>query len=79
MNTSEAKRTFSIRVEGLPTLRVAGDTLVEIDPTASRMLPVRVRVEAEAAPPGTHRIAFIVSAVDSAGVAVREGSVFIVR
>jgi cytochrome c oxidase accessory protein FixG len=79
MNMSEAKRSFSIRVEGMPTLRLAGEPAVAIDPTASRMIPVRVRVEAGAAPPGTHRIAFIVSAGDSAAVAVREGSVFIVR
>jgi cytochrome c oxidase accessory protein FixG len=79
MNTAEAKRTFFIRVEGLPTLRLAGDARVEIDPTASRTVPVRVRLEAGAAAPGTHRMAFIVSAGDSAGVAVREGSVFIVR
>ena len=79
MNTSESKRTFSIRVEGLPTLRLAGEGHVEIDPTASRTVPVRVRLEPAAAPPGTHPIRFVVSAAGDEQVTVTEKSVFIVR
>jgi polyferredoxin len=79
MNTAEVRRQLEIRVEGLPTLRMAGETRVEVDATASRMVPVRVRLEPGAAPPGTHRVEFIVSAVGVEGVVVREKSVFIVR
>jgi cytochrome c oxidase accessory protein FixG len=79
MNTAEERRAFAIRVEGLPTLHVAGDARVELEATASRMVPVRVRVDPDAAQAGTHPIDFVVSAVGTDGVAVREKSVFIVR
>ena len=79
MNTAEAKRSFDIRVEGLPTLHLAGDTHVEVNPTSARMVAVRARVEPGATGPGTHRIEFTVSSADAPEVAVRERSVFIVR
>ncbi len=79
MNTAETGRAFTIGVEGLPTLHVAGESKVDLEPASSRMVPVRVRVEPWAAHPGTHKIEFTVSAVNVEGVAVREQSVFIVR
>jgi len=79
MNTAEAGRVFEIGVEGLPTLHVAGESRIELEPASSRMVPVRVRLEPSAAQPGTHRIEFKVKAVGVEGVAVREQSVFIVR
>jgi cytochrome c oxidase accessory protein FixG len=79
MNITEAKRAFDIRVEGLPTLHVAGEARVELEPTASRMVPVRVRVDPESAAVGTHPIVFVVTAAGVEDVSVREKSVFIVR
>jgi cytochrome c oxidase accessory protein FixG len=79
MNTAEVQRLFEIRVEGLATLEIAGASRVELDAIASRMVPVRLRVQAGAAPPGTHRIEFVVRAVGVEEVSVREKSVFIVR
>ncbi len=79
MNTAETRRTFDIRVSGLPSLHVAGESQIELAPTSSRMVPFRVRLEPWAAQPGTHRIEFLVSAVGVEAVAVREKSVFIVR
>jgi len=79
MNTAEMRRTFEIRVEGLHSLQLAGDSRVELDATSSRLALVRVRVEAWGAQPGTHPIEFHVTATDVANVAVREKSVFIVR
>ena len=79
MNTAEIRRVFDIHVEGPPSLQVASEARVELDATASRMVPVRVRLAPGAAQPGTHRIEFVVSAVGVEGVAVREKSVFIVR
>jgi hypothetical protein len=40
---------------------------------------VRVRARPEDAPRGSHRIEFVVRALDADGVAVREKSAFIVR
>jgi cytochrome c oxidase accessory protein FixG len=79
MNTSEVRRTFDIRAEGLPTLQIAGATRVELEATATRMVPVRVRIEGGTALAGTHPIRFVVSAPDETGVTVTEKSVFIVR
>jgi cytochrome c oxidase accessory protein FixG len=79
MNTAEARRAFEVTVEGLPSIHVAGETRVELEPTASRMVPLRVRLEADAAPAGTHDIVFIVTAVGAPGIHVREKSLFIVR
>ena len=79
MNTAEARRVFEVRAEGLPSLHVAGETRIELEPTASRMVPVRVRVEADAVRAGTHDIAFVVTAVEASDVHVREKTVFIIR
>ena len=79
MNPAESKRVFDIHVEGPPSLHVASEARVELDATASRMVPVRVRLAPDGAQPGTHRIEFVVSAVGVEGVAVREKSVFILR
>jgi hypothetical protein len=79
MNTSETRRTLEIRVEGLPTLHVAGEARVELEATASRMVPVRVRVDPESTAAGTHPIVFVLTAVGVEDVSVREKSVFIVR
>jgi len=79
MNTAEAQRQFEIRAEGLATLEIAGASRFELDATASRMVPVRLRVQSGAVPPGTHRIEFVVRTVGVEEVAVREKSVFIVR
>ncbi|HEY5637969.1 MAG TPA: cytochrome c oxidase accessory protein CcoG [Burkholderiales bacterium] len=78
MNTRETARRFLIRAEGLPGLELAGDATPEIGASGARMLPLRLRVPAGAAP-GTHRIDFVIAAQDDPAVAVREKSVFIVR
>jgi cytochrome c oxidase accessory protein FixG len=79
MNTAEAEREFEVRVVGLPGIHVASEPRVGIDPAASRMVPIRVRVPSAKVPPGTHPIEFVVSAAGAEDVAVREKSVFIVR
>jgi cytochrome c oxidase accessory protein FixG len=79
MNTAEAGRVFDIGVDGLPTLHVASEARIELEPTSAQMVLVRARVDPGAAQPGTHKIEFTVRAVGVEGVAVREQSVFIVR
>jgi len=79
MNTAEGARAFRLSVSGLPGIRIPGETVVEIDGAASRMVPVKVRIEPGAAAAGTHRIDFGIESTDDASVAVREKSVFIVR
>jgi cytochrome c oxidase accessory protein FixG len=79
MNTVEQPRRFAVRATGLPGIFVEGDGRVEMEAAATRMVPVRVRVDPDKVPAGTHRIEFEVTALDDAAVTVREKSVFIVR
>ena len=79
MNTAEQARAFDINVAGgLPGIQVWGENITGVPATESRMVPVRVRVGADAAA-GSHPIEFTVRALGVAGVEVREHAVFIVR
>jgi cytochrome c oxidase accessory protein FixG len=79
MNTVEEERFYYVVVSGLPSIHVSGPQPIEVDATSTHMVPVKVRVAADKAKPGTHPIEFTVSAVGVAGVSVSEKSVFIVR
>jgi cytochrome c oxidase accessory protein FixG len=78
MNTTEQARAFDINVSGLPGILVWGENITGIPAAETRMVPVRVRVDA-VTPSGTYPIEFTVRALGVAGVEVREGAVFIVR
>jgi cytochrome c oxidase accessory protein FixG len=78
MNTTEQARAFDINVAGLPGILVWGENITGVPAAETRMVPVRVRVDA-ATPAGSHPIEFTVRALGVAGVEVREGAVFIVR
>jgi len=79
MNTTETDREFEIRVEGLPTLVLAGAPRVRVPAANALAVPVRLRVRAGEVAPGSHRIRFTVAAVGDETVRVRENSSFIVR
>ena len=78
MNTVEEARAFEIRASGLPGMYVWGEGITGVAPATSRMVPVRVRVDAGQAP-GSYPIEFTVTAIGVHGVEVREAAVFIVR
>jgi cytochrome c oxidase accessory protein FixG len=75
-SSEEVSRRYRITVEGIPGAVIASDPVVEVGATATRLVPVRVRVNADAAISGSQRIAFVVSAIDEPGVMVREKSSF---
>jgi cytochrome c oxidase accessory protein FixG len=79
MNTVEKDRRFLIRVEGLPSVQVAGDGRVELAGASTQMIAVKVRVQPGQVEAGSHKIRFVVAAEDDANVVVNEKSVFIVR
>jgi cytochrome c oxidase accessory protein FixG len=79
MNTTERARAFEIAVSGLPGIHVWGETTAGVPAATSRMVPVRVRVEAGDLAPGSHPIEFSVRTLGAQGVEVREGAVFIIR
>ena len=78
MNTDEKARTFRLSAEGLPGLAVAGmPQTLEVGAAATRLLPMRLQVPADAADAGTHRIELVIEAVDDAAISRREKSTFI--
>jgi cytochrome c oxidase accessory protein FixG len=78
MNTSEAPHRFRLRAEGLPGIAVAGvPATIDVAAGATRLLPLRLQVPAEAAAPGSHRVELVIEAEDDAAMARRERSTFI--
>ena len=79
MNTAEEGRAFVLSVSGLPGIRLAEEPTIGVGPATSRVVPVKVRVPADAVKPGAHRIEFELRALGTEHVKVEEHSVFIVR
>ncbi|MBE0627539.1 MAG: cytochrome c oxidase accessory protein CcoG [Burkholderiales bacterium] len=79
MNTQEAPHRFVIRASGAQTLQLVGADAVDIDGAATRMVPVRLRVDKGRLPAGSHKIEFEVAAADDAAIVARERSIFLVR
>ena len=80
-NAAEHERRFVITVHGLPGAQVVLDETspVEVLAASTRMLPVRVRVDPQGVPRGSHPITFTVIAGDDPKVAVNEKSTFFLR
>jgi cytochrome c oxidase accessory protein FixG len=76
-NTTEARRSYTISVAGLPGLTVASEKRFEVGPAAVASIPMRLLADAEQVPPGSHKIAVEVRAEDDPGVAVRETTTFL--
>ena len=79
MNTQETPHRFRIGAAGIPSIEVVGDDVVEIAAAATRMVPLRLRIDGDFAGRGSHRIEISVSAVDNDSIATRERSTFVVR
>ncbi|MEK7435543.1 MAG: cytochrome c oxidase accessory protein CcoG [Pseudomonadota bacterium] len=79
MNTQEVPHRFSIRATGVETLQVANTDSVEIAGAATRMVPVRLRIEKGKLRAGSHKIEFEVAAADNPAIVARERSIFLVR
>ena len=78
MNTDEEPRSFRLTADGLPGLRIADlPPTLEVGAAATRLLPLRLQVPADAAAPGTHKIEIVIEAVDDPKLSRREKSTFI--
>jgi cytochrome c oxidase accessory protein FixG len=78
MNTDEMPHRYRIAVSGIDTIAMATPDVVEVEATASRALPVRVRVAHGKGDKGSNKIAFELKAVDGSDVQVTEKAVFFV-
>ena len=79
MNTQEVPHRYRVSAAGLPSLHVAGDDVVEVPAATSMMVPVKLRIASGQSGVGSHRIEFIVRAMESEGIVAVEKSVFLVR
>ena len=81
MNASEKPLHFRIEPEGLNGLTLVTEPQVQVQPTESRWISVRLQLPYDAAPPGSHPIEFHITSYED-GVKLmgelREKSVFLV-
>ena len=78
MNTEEIPHRYRIEAAGIPTLAVAGSDWIEVPAATALMVPIRLRIEADEARSGSHRIELRVKAQDGQ-IEARERSTFVVR
>jgi len=79
MNTEETPHRYRIRASGIPTLALAGEDVVEVPAASVRMVPVRLRIEANEGHAGSRRIEFEIEALEAAHIRARERSTFVVH
>ena len=78
MNTEERAHRYKIDVRGVETIAIASDDEVDVPAASTRAVPVRVQVHPGHGTTGSNKITFDIKALDEAGIAVHERSVFIV-
>ena len=78
MNTGEQAHHFRIAVSGLAGVVVDGSDQTEVAGATARAVAVRVQVPRASAAPGSHPIAFALTALEPGGPQVVETAVFIV-
>ncbi|MFC7516935.1 cytochrome c oxidase accessory protein CcoG [Herbaspirillum sp. GCM10030257] len=78
MNTDEQPHRFRISVAGIDGIALATPVMVELEGTASRGVPVRVRVPHGKGEKGSNKIQFELVAVDDERLQVTEKAVFFV-
>ena len=77
MNTTEQPKRYSLAVDGLPGIEIAGKTLVEVAAAKNEEVTVVVRVPPESGKSGANTIHFAINAIDHDGIAVKEKASFL--
>lgn len=81
MNAAEVPLNFRLSAHGLPGLTLVTDSDVQVAPTESLWVSVRLQLPYEAAPAGSHPIVFTIQSLQAGGQApaeLQEKSVFLV-
>jgi cytochrome c oxidase accessory protein FixG len=78
MNTDEAVHRYRLTVDGIDSVRLAGQEEIVLGATESRAVPVSVRTDAGKGDKGSNKIYFTLTAVDNPQVLVKEKAVFFV-
>jgi polyferredoxin len=77
MNISESAHRYSIAVSGLEGIDFDGDHIVEVPASASRIVPVAVRIPAESGQQARSVIWFDVAEISNPQVAAHEKATFL--
>ncbi|MBL8481196.1 MAG: cytochrome c oxidase accessory protein CcoG [Rhodocyclaceae bacterium] len=77
INTSEQTRRFTLSVTGMPSLKIASEKEIEVEPASTRSVTVEVRAPEDAGKHGSNEIYFDVTATDDPSVTVHEKSTFL--
>ena len=75
MNATEKTQRYKITVNGIAGLQISSESVLAVESTQARWVPVRVQAPYDAAAPGSHPIHFEIDALDSSGH-LSEKSVF---
>ncbi len=78
MNTAEAAHRYQISVAGIESLALATPDVVDLAPTETRAVPIRVRAAQGQGAPGSNKITVTLKAIDDDGLQVTEDAVFFV-
>lgn len=78
INTQESERHYMITVQGIPGISIVSDPEVVAHQASSKVVPVRVRVPANAAEKGSNRIKFVITDEAAPDINVVEKAVFLV-
>jgi polyferredoxin len=78
MNTDEAPHRYRISVSGIETIALATPDVVALDGTASRAVPVKVRLASGKGVRGSNKIKFELQSLDQPSLRVNEKAVFFV-
>ncbi|RJG01531.1 cytochrome c oxidase accessory protein CcoG [Noviherbaspirillum sedimenti] len=78
MNTEEKPNRYVISVQGINGVSIVSESQFEVAAATTKAVPVRVRVPAGAAQPGSNRIKFVIQDTDDQSVKITEKAVFIV-
>ena len=76
INSVEQPRTFTLDVDGLPTVRIDSEDTVSVAAASNRLVAVRVRAEPDSGVAGSNRIEFVVTATDDPTVVQRAKTSF---
>jgi cytochrome c oxidase accessory protein FixG len=77
MNVTEQAHRYVVSVAGLDSIKLEGESEVEVSPAASTSFTVAVRVPPESAKKGSHTIFFDVKAKENPALTVHEKATFL--
>jgi hypothetical protein len=78
MNTAETAHRYKLAVSGIESITLVTPDEMLLEGTASRAVPVRVRIDQGKGKVGSNKIVFELKALDNENLQVKEKAVFFV-